>query len=234
MQVPAYKNPEFDQYAAEYDVALARGLSVSGENKDYFAGARMVWLSGRLRKLNFRPRTVMDFGCGVGSATPFIRQFLRPARIIGVDVSAKSLEVARKLYGGEDVAFFELGEYEPAGNLDLVFCNGVFHHIPIVERNAAVTYVNSTVRQGGYFSLWENNPWNPGARYVMSRIPFDRDAVMVYPRTARRMLRAGGFRVVQNHFLFLFPRALSWLRWLEPILARLPLGAQYHMLCRKD
>ena len=30
----------FDLYADDYDVALARGISVSGEKKDYFAQRR--------------------------------------------------------------------------------------------------------------------------------------------------------------------------------------------------
>ena len=33
------------------------------------------------------------------------------------------------------------------------------------------------LRPGGLFAFWENNPWNPGTRLVMSRIPFDRDAI---------------------------------------------------------
>jgi hypothetical protein len=31
----------FDAYAEDYDVALARGISVSGERKDYFAQRRI-------------------------------------------------------------------------------------------------------------------------------------------------------------------------------------------------
>ena len=35
---------QFDAYAAEYDDALARGISVSGEDKDYFASGRIEWV----------------------------------------------------------------------------------------------------------------------------------------------------------------------------------------------
>ena len=86
---------------------------------------------------------------------------------------------------------------------------------------------------GGLFSFWENNPWNPGTRYVMSRIPFDRDAITLTPPEARRLLRAGGFEIVRTDFLFIFPRILGWLRGFERFAATLPLGAQYHVLCRK-
>jgi hypothetical protein len=34
-------------------------------------------------------------------------------------------------------------------------------------------------------------------------------------------------------FLFIFPRPLKWFRPLEPLVSRLPLGAQYQIICRK-
>lgn len=41
----SWTNREFDQYAAEYDAALARGLSLPGEDKSYFAEGRIAWLA---------------------------------------------------------------------------------------------------------------------------------------------------------------------------------------------
>ena len=65
--------------------------------------------------------------------------------------------------------------------MNLAYCNGVFHHIPLVERSAAVACVNRALRAGGLFALWENNPWNPGTRYVMAHCDFDRDAITLTP-----------------------------------------------------
>jgi hypothetical protein len=67
----------------------------------------------------------------------------------------------------------------------------------------------------------------------MSRIPFDRDAITLTPGEARGLVRANGFDVVRTDFLFIFPPILRWLRGLEPLVARLPLGAQFQILCRK-
>ena len=83
-------------------------------------------------------------------------------------------------------------------------------------------------------ALWENNPWNPGTRYVMSRIPFDRDANLVWPHQARRMLREAGLRVLRSDYLFIFPRWLKRLRFLESFLSGFPLGAQYQVLAVKQ
>jgi SAM-dependent methyltransferase len=226
-------NPEFDQYAEDYDAALAEGLSLSGEDKGFFARGRVAWLAGMLQRRGEKIRSVMDFGCGTGSSTPYLLDMLGAESLVGVDVSSKSLDVARRNYGGGRAQFVLMNEYRPEGQLDLAFCNGVFHHVPPGERAAAVDYIYRSLRPGGLLAFWENNPWNPGTRYVMSRCPFDEDAITLTPPGARRLLRAGGFDVLRTDFLFIFPKMLRWFRGVEPLVSRLPLGAQYQILCRK-
>jgi SAM-dependent methyltransferase len=224
---------EFDGYATHYDAALAQGISVSGEDKTYFARGRIAWLADCLRSMGEHPLAALDFGCGTGSAVSFLFDLVRVNDLVGVDVSSQSLDVANQEYRSRKTRFLLFNEYHPDEHIDLAFCNGVFHHIPLDKRAGALAYIYRSLRPGGLFAFWENNPWNPGARYVMSRIPFDRDAITLTPPEARRLLRAGGFKVLRTDFLFVFPRALSWLRGLEPIMSRLPLGAQYQVLCRK-
>ncbi|HET9383855.1 MAG TPA: methyltransferase [Gemmatimonadales bacterium] len=223
----------FDRYAAEYDEALAQGLAVSGEDKTYFARERVAWLKGVLARLNHSPAAVLDFGCGTGSSTPFLLAIGRVTTLVGVDVSARSLEQARREHGATGARFLQIADHQAQGTIDLAFCNGVFHHIPPADRGAAVRHVHRSLRPGGLFAFWENNPWNPGSRYVMSRIPFDRDAIMLTPREARALLRENGFEIVRTDFLFIFPRMLRWLRAIEPRVSSLPLGAQYQVLARR-
>lgn len=227
------KSSSFDQYAADYDAALAQGLQVSGEDKAYFARGRVAWLAGRLEILGARPESVLDFGCGTGSATPYFYELLPVTSSLGLDTSAKSIEVARQQHGSDRARFGTLAAHQPTGSMDLAFCNGVFHHIPLAERAGAVSLIYRSLQPGGWFAFWENNPWNPGTRLVMRRIPFDRDAITLTPMAASRLLRDGGFEVVRTDFLFIFPRPLSLFRPLEPMVCRLPLGAQYQVLCRK-
>jgi SAM-dependent methyltransferase len=153
--------------------------------------------------------------------------------VLGLDASERSLAVAKRVHRSERTQFLSVGHYEPKEQIDLAFCNGVFHHIPLNERVTAVNFVHRSLRPRGLFAFWENNPWNPGTRYVMSRISFDRDAIMLTPPEARRLLRAGGFEILRTDFLFIFPRMLRRFRGLEPLVSRLPLGAQYQVLGRK-
>jgi SAM-dependent methyltransferase len=224
---------EFDRYAGEYDQALARGISVSGEDKDFFAKGRVAWLARCLRRLDSQPRRVLDYGCGTGSATPFLVEAFQVDSLTGVDVSAQSIEIAMQVHGSKTAQFMVLEKFRPEAGLDLVFCNGVFHHIPPGERPAAIDFIAKALRSKGLFAFWENNPWNPGTRYVMSRIPFDRDAITLSPPEARRLLRAGGFEILRTDFQFVFPRVLGWFRRFETALSPVPIGAQYQVLCRK-
>lgn len=224
--------PEFDSFAENYDQALEQGISVSGENKDFFAQQRVQWLAAQLANRGHAVRRILDFGCGTGTATPFLREAFPGAEIVGTDISEQSLAVARRDHGGDGIEYAPYPAYRTPRPFDAAYCNGVFHHIPLDQRDAATRYVFSALRPGGIFGLWENNPWNPGTRYVMSRIPFDRDAITLSPPVARRLLRNSGFEILRTDALFIFPRALGALRFMEAWVSRLPLGAQYQVLAR--
>jgi SAM-dependent methyltransferase len=225
--------PEFDRFADSYDAALERGISVSGEDKTYFARGRVQWLQRHLAERGVRPSRVLDYGCGTGTATPYLLELAGVERVHGVDISARSIEVACRTQATARASFSTDSACPPDASFDLVFCNGVFHHIPLDQRAGALRYILASLRPGGLFALWENNPWNPGTQLVMARIPFDRDAIKLSPRTARRLVGGAGFEVESITFQFIFPAALSLLRRLECPLARLPFGAQYMVLARK-
>lgn len=234
ISVPENNKSEFDQYAANYDAALAKGISASGEDKEFFARGRIVLLAKMLHEMNFPVGTALDFGCGTGQAAPLLREILCAEKVLGVDVSEGLLGVAQREHGSAGVEFCTLKLHKPAADFDLAFCNGVFHHIPLDQRAGAINQIFQSLRPGGIFAFWENNPWNPGTQYVMSRIPFDRDAIKLSPPVARKLLRAGGFEILRTDSAFYFPRALGGFRRLEPLLTKIPLGAQYQVLARRN
>jgi len=223
----------FDPYAEGYDAVCAEALSVTGEDRSYYANGRVRWLARCLTQFGESPRIALDFGCGPGSTGPILIRELGLTRCTGVDTSARLIDLARKSCGPGGNDFLLVSEFQPAESMDLAYCNGVFHHIPLSERAANLEMIHKALRLGGLFALWENNPWNPGTHYVMSNCAFDKDAVTLPPPEAKRLLRAAGFEILRTDFLFIFPRFLRLLRPLEAPLSRLPFGAQYQVLCRK-
>lgn len=213
----------------DYEGDLQRGLSLSGESAEYFAAARVAHTLSECRRVGLNPGRVLEFGCGTGLNLPLLKQAFPKARVAGTDVDPRLLEQARRRAPGVDLIPF--GSWE-AEEWDLIYINGVFHHIPPLEWRDWLKRLCASNADAGCMALFENNPWNPGTHWVMSRIPFDRDATMAWPHSLRNMLHVAGYGEVRSRFLFIFPRFLGLLRPLEPCFARLPLGAQYCLFGR--
>ncbi|HEU4402187.1 MAG TPA: class I SAM-dependent methyltransferase [Candidatus Polarisedimenticolia bacterium] len=219
----------FDHYARQYDEDLQKGIRISGETKEFFIRGRLALARDLFERVGFRPRRILEFGCGIGNNLTVMRELWPDADLVGLDNSETSLEVARERFGSGTIRLrtpegHRQVREEPA---DWVYCNGVLHHIPVPEREGALRTIRDLLRDGGVFSAFENNPFNPGARLVMRMIPFDRDAVMINPYHLAARLATLRFERISCHFLFAFPRFLSLLRPLEPYLRQIPIGAQY-------
>src|SRR5829696_7605723 len=153
---------EFDAYAGSYDRALNCGLALSGDSKEYFACERVRWLAARLSALGVQARRVLDYGCGTGGTSPELLEQLHARMVVGVDASPETLAVARTTYADPRFQFKSVSELDPSAAFEVAYCNGVFHHIEPEQRLDALGCIHRSLSAGGYFGLWENNPWNPG------------------------------------------------------------------------
>jgi len=224
---------EFDAYAANYEEALQRGLALTGEGKDFFAEGRVEWLRRQMQRRGIVAASCLDFGCGTGTAATFLRAGLGIRSYVGFDPSAASVGRAGREVAWPEARFTHDADSIADESVDLAFTNGVFHHIPPEQRAAAVQLVWRALKPGGLFAFWENNRWNPIVHFLMSRVPFDADAQMLFPFQARKLLRAAGFHILATDACFVFPGPLAALRKLEPWLCKLPLGGQYLVLAQK-
>jgi SAM-dependent methyltransferase len=213
------KAAEFDRFAEEYLADHARNIRISGESPEYFA---------RYKVDEVRRRWSASQAAYLASAFP-------SARVTGIDVSAKSLEIAGKRF--PDAA--TLVEYDggalpfPQASFDLVFSACVFHHIEAEEHERLFRGLRELLRPGGWLVIFEHNPLNPLTRAVVGACPFDENAVLIPARTLKARLQASGFGEVEIAYTAFFPRVLAGLRRLEGALARLPLGAQYYALAHR-
>lgn len=126
---------------------------------DYMdSDAYSVWGHGDLRSrqvmetlklAGIRPRTLLDYGCGVGGWIGFLSSTYPDAQIAGVDISSVAIEKARKRFPNLRFETFG-GAATPFANeeFDLVFSYHVLEHVDDIEASAAE--IARVLRYGGY------------------------------------------------------------------------------------
>lgn len=225
---------EFDRFAEEYERLHRENISVSGEQPEFFAEYKIADLRRVCGGIGLEPRLILDFGCGIGASTPFLRQYFPDSEIISADVSQKSLDILSRRYSGLSRSVRIDGVDLPFDDhsLDIAFTSCVFHHISEREHQHWLGEIRRVVRPGGVFMLFEHNPWNPLTVRAVNTCPFDEHAVLIdAPKMAARLRSAGWSSVAVRYRLF-FPAPLAFLRPLEKFLTWLPLGAQYYLFAK--
>lgn len=211
---------DFDKYVENYTRLHGRNIRMSGEPPEYFAEYKVKYLE-RCRASFDEP--LLDFGCGIGNGTTKIAEVFRDVH--GYDPSAESLSAAAERLDG--VRFYTRVDDIPKGHFATAVMSGVLHHVPLEERHSVLMQVLGTLRPGGRLFVFEHNPLNPLTRHAVATCPWDDDAVLLWPLSARKLLRAAGLRILQLDYIVFFPRWLDGLRRFEPWLRRVCLGAQY-------
>jgi SAM-dependent methyltransferase len=216
----------FDR-AAEYEAMLNQGISLSGESQEFFIFGRIQDMRSQVAR---DPCRILDFGCGTGKSCSHLADVFPGASVVGADLSEDALTHARASFGSKRVTFVNIADLPQLERFDLCYINGVFHHILPGDRQQTLMMIKDLLAPGAHLALFENNPWNPGTRMVMHRIPFDRDAIPLSFVEARDRIKAAGFQVCGTRFLFYLPKTLAALRFIEPLFVKVPLGAQYYVL----
>jgi SAM-dependent methyltransferase len=220
---------EFDTVAESYTDQHARSIRLSGESVDYFARYKIEDARRLAEKRGVQVRRILDFGSGIGNSLQPMRQQFPDAEITCLDVSEQSLDLCRsKGAEGADFRTYDGITLPPdLGAFDLIFTACVFHHIPEDAHVSLLRQLRERLRPGGFFMLFEHNPWNPMTRHAVNNCPFDENAVLISAPEMQRRFKAAGFADPQVNFRVFFPGPLAVLRKFEPALVRVPIGAQY-------
>jgi len=210
---------KFDQYARSYDSLHNESITASGESLEYFSAYKRECLERLGAPVN---EPLLDYGCGIGNVTGALTETYR--QVHGFDPSSESLRVARE--NVPRATFHDDFTTLPDAHYSSAVVSCVLHHVPHAEHASLLGRLREKLKPGGRVFVFEHNPLNPLTRRVVAACPFDDDAVLLYPRYAKRLLKDAGFRDVKLEYIVFFPRALAFLRPLEPRLGWLPAGAQ--------
>jgi ubiquinone/menaquinone biosynthesis C-methylase UbiE len=140
----------------EYDDKMIRFLeAVWGEG--YLSPGGPDEVDRIVTGIDLRGRTVLDIGCGSGGITLHLARTHGPARVVGFDVEAPVLEVARgraEKEGLADKVTFVQGAPGPLpfpdGSFDVVFSKDALIHIP--DKDALFADIFRLLRPGGWFA----------------------------------------------------------------------------------
>lgn len=226
---------EFDKFADEYKSLHANNIRASGESPAYFARYKVQDVAQVLGGQSQQALRVLDFGAGVGTSIPYFRELLAHVQLTCLDVSRKSLDVGQQQYSGQaDFVLFDGKTIPfPDNSFDLTFAACVFHHIEHAQHLALLNELRRVLRPRGWVIIFEHNPLNPLTVHAVNTCPFDENAVLIKAGHLVRTLEQAGFRQLERRYRIFFPKSLSFLRFLEPYLTWLPLGAQYLVFGRK-
>ena len=177
----------------------------------------------------WKGKKVLEIGCGIGTDT--INFARAGAAVTAVDLSGKSLEVARErvaLFGLADrVRFFQgsaeaLSSFVPPEPYDLIYSFGVIHHTPhperVIEQMRAYAKPGTTVK----IMVYNRRSWKVlGILLGYGRGQFwklddliarnseaQTGCPVTYtytPRQARALLQSAGFRVTNIAIEHIFP-----------------------------
>jgi ubiquinone/menaquinone biosynthesis C-methylase UbiE len=216
---------DFDQYADTYRMAVDQAAGVSAEE---LAGEKARMILEVLADCVGSPKQlqVLDIGCGIGLIDQELNSGV--AELCGVDVSLRSLELARTRapaarfvhYNGRGLPFAD-------SSFDAVFASCVLHHVPLAARRGFMVEMLRPLRPKGAVIVIEHNPFNPVTQRTVSRCAFDADAVLLRSSETMRLITEVGAAVAGRRYVGFSPLRNAFVERVEHAIGWLPIGAQY-------
>jgi ubiquinone/menaquinone biosynthesis C-methylase UbiE len=231
---------EFDHYAEDYSPAGSRLYGLIGSSARTYLEVKVDHLLRTLARTQISagdPRVrFLDFGCGTGDFLSVLRDRSVAWSMEGCDVSSGMLRTAAERHPelSPAVRLWNCAEDAlPESAFGLITAVSVLHHIPPDNLMDTLRRLWRALSPGGVLCVYEHNPWNPVTRFMVARLPIDKNAVLISQRTLLSHVRAAGAGEPWLSNLLFFPPRLRFARRVEGVLERIPLGGQYLMMTLK-
>ena len=112
----------------------------------------------RLGVFEINEPSILDFGCGTATYTPYLHKTFN--HVIGLDVVFSNVKIAKYIdKPGDYVCGDGLSLPFKDASFDAVLCGQVLHHFPDIIY--PVSELNRVLREDGFLFIIEPNDWNP-------------------------------------------------------------------------
>ena len=221
----------FDEHAENYNEICDNVIGSSGASRDYYSEHKVLEL------LRFENREsaikILDFGCGDGNSEVYIRKHFPDSSIFGVDVSVKSIQLAKEKRIADTVFNAFDGKKLPFENeqFDVVFTSMVFHHIEHKLHDSILKEIYKVLKVGGRFYCFEHNPNNPLTRSAVNKCVYDKNAILLKSSYSFEVIKKCGLIIKELNYILFFPRYKIFKIFigLEKMLSWCSIGAQYYI-----
>lgn len=225
----------FDEHGKEYNYSVNNALKFTGADVDFFTRVKVDYLFDLLDKRFGKESTpsLLDIGCGVGNFHPLLSK--RLTDVYGIDVSESSINIAKannpevsySVYAGDRLPFDD-------ETFDVTLAVCVMHHVPVQHWQNFANEMKRVTKRSGMAIVFEHNPFNPLTMKVVNDCPFDEDAVLLKSSKTCELFEQSDFSRIDRHFILSIPPISKFMRRVDSILSRFPLGAQYYVASYRD
>lgn len=237
-------NIEFDSLANDYHDNTIKELGKYGKYRDSALLYKSQYVKHTLKN---EPKTILDFGCGIGSNIPYLKEFFTNSKLLACDVSSESIKIAEKNYpycNFQTIKSIEdLKQYK---NIDCIFASTVFHHIPPEEHECWIKGLYESMNENSYLFIFEHNMKNPFTKITVKKSQIDKNALMLNSKYCKRLVLNNFYQIkidgkeikmkkdnTKLKYTYFFPWRNGIFTSIEHLLYWLPLGAQYCVYTQK-
>ena len=224
----------FELYKNTYRQEIQKSINFAGKDLDFYTQAKVSKLLSLTRQFLGSPHqlAILDVGCGIGITDFYLTSKYK--KVYGIDVSRGAVEKAETLnpqafyksYAGKKLPY-------PKNSMDITFAICVMHHVVPDELDQFCKEMMRVTKKGGLVIVFEHNPFNPLTRHAVAHCKLDENAHLLSLKKVEDILVTSEGTIVDRRYILFTPFRGRLFSYVDNLLKRVPLGAQYLAAARK-